>query len=72
MLLAIIVLLFLFFAQEKWLIATTVSLIGFACANVFSIPLSHALQTVPAKVNSISGLLIMGIARGIVIPLLMG
>lgn len=63
---------FLFFAQKKWLIATTVSLIGIACANVFSILLSHALQTVPAKANSISGLMMMGVAGGAVIPLLMG
>lgn len=72
MCMALAALALLLFAQEKWLIATTVSLIGFTCANVFSILLSLALQTVPAKANAISGLMIMGVSGGAVIPLLMG
>ena len=65
-------LLVLFFAQDKWVIWTCVSLIGFTCANVFSILFSFALQIVPAKANGISGLMIMGVAGGAIIPVFMG
>ena len=49
-----------------------VFIIGFAVANVFSIIFSAALQKKPERANEISGLMIMGVAGGAVIPPLMG
>lgn len=69
---ALAALIMLLFAQEKWLIWGLVSVIGFACANVFSILFSFALQTVPEKANGVSGLMIMGVAGGAIIPVFMG
>ena len=45
---------------------------GFAVANVFSIIFSAALQKKPEMANEISGLMIMGVAGGAIIPPLMG
>lgn len=69
---ALAALIVLLFTQEKWLIWGGVSVIGFACANVFSILFSFALQTVPEKANGVSGLMIMGVAGGAIIPVFMG
>ena len=49
-----------------------IEIIGLAVANVFSIIFSAALKKVPDRANEISGLLIMGVAGGAVIPLIMG
>jgi fucose permease len=53
-------------------ILVMVFIIGFAVANVFSIIFSAALQKKPERANEISGLMIMGVAGGAVIPPLMG
>ena len=53
-------------------ILVLVFVIGFAVANVFSIIFSAALQKKPERANEISGLMIMGVAGGAVIPPLMG
>ena len=53
-------------------ILVLVFIIGFAVANVFSIIFSAALQKMPERANEISGLMIMGVAGGAVIPPLMG
>ncbi|MDR1369633.1 MAG: MFS transporter [Dysgonamonadaceae bacterium] len=57
---------------DMWSILTMVFIIGFAIANVFSIIFSFALKRKPEKANEISGLLIMGVAGGAVIPFIMG
>jgi len=46
--------------------------VGFAIANIFSIIFSFALKRKPDKSNEISGLLIMGVAGGAIIPPVMG
>ncbi|MCX6267484.1 MAG: MFS transporter [Bacteroidetes bacterium] len=53
-------------------ILVLVFIVGFAVANVFSIIFSAALQKMPERANEISGLMIMGVAGGAVIPPLMG
>ena len=53
-------------------ILSMVFIIGLMVANVFSIIFSAALRLRPDRANEISGLLIMGIAGGVVIPLIMG
>ena len=58
--------------HNLWAILVLVFLVGFAVANVFSIIFSAALQKKPERANEISGLMIMGVAGGAVIPPLMG
>jgi fucose permease len=58
--------------SNLWAILVFVFIIGFAVANVFSIIFSAALQRKPERANEISGLMIMGVAGGAVIPPLMG
>ncbi|MDR2361260.1 MAG: MFS transporter [Prevotellaceae bacterium] len=53
-------------------ILAAIALMGLAIANVFPILFSAALQRIPAKANEISGLMIMGVSGGAVIPPLMG
>jgi fucose permease len=58
--------------NNLWAILFFVFIVGFAVANVFSIIFSAALQKKPERANEISGLMIMGVAGGAVIPPLMG
>jgi fucose permease len=72
MLIAIIALAFLFFVSDKMTILTLVGVVGFTCANVFSIIFSIALQKIPQKANEASGLMITGVSGGALLPLAMG
>lgn len=58
--------------SNLWAILVLIFILGFAVANVFSIIFSAALQKMPERANEISGLMIMGVAGGAVIPPLMG
>lgn len=62
----------LLFAMSAGVIYAAVALAGFACANIFSILFSYALQRKPEHSNEVSGLLIMGVSGGAIFPLLMG
>jgi fucose permease len=62
----------LFFVTTELLILSFVGLIGFACATVFSVIYSKAVEILPEKTNEISGLMITGVCGGAVIPPLMG
>ncbi len=53
-------------------ILTMVAVIGFSIANIFPIIFSAAIQKLPARANEISGLMIMGVAGGAVLPPVMG
>jgi MFS transporter, FHS family, L-fucose permease len=55
-----------------WGILTMIFILGFAVANVFPIIFSMALRIMPGLENEISGLMIMGVAGGAIIPPLMG
>ncbi len=72
MLVAIPALLVMLLAGSLWGILAMVFILGFTVANVFSIIFSAALKKLPERANEISGLLIMGVAGGAVIPLIMG
>lgn len=72
MLVAIPALLAMLLTGNLWGILSMVFVLGFAVANVFSIIFSAALKKLPERANEISGLLIMGVAGGAVIPLIMG
>jgi MFS transporter, FHS family, L-fucose permease len=69
---AIAGMLIMFTMSNLWAILVLIFIIGFAVANVFSIIFSAALQKKPERANEISGLMIMGVAGGAVIPPLMG
>jgi fucose permease len=72
MILAIIGMLAMLLMSNLWAIRVLIFVLGFAVANVFSIIFSAALQKMPERANEISGLMIMGVAGGAVIPPLMG
>jgi fucose permease len=46
--------------------------LGLAIANVFPIVFSAALRKEPTRANEVSGLLIMGVAGGAIVPPIMG
>ena len=62
----------LFFTADTELILAMIGILGFFCANVFSILFSEALQVRPEYANELSGLMIMGISGGAIIPPCMG
>jgi fucose permease len=72
MLIAVPALVVMLVTRDLWVILPMVFIIGLMIANVFSIIFSAALKKMPERANEISGLLIMGVAGGAVIPLLMG
>lgn len=72
MLIAIPVLIVMLLIGNLWGILAMVFLLGLAVANVFSIIFSAALKKKPERANEISGLLIMGVVGGAIIPLFMG
>jgi len=72
MLSAIAAMVIMLFGQSTVLVLIMVAIIGFAIANIFSIIFSMALQKRPERGNEISGLMIMGVSGGAVLPPLMG
>jgi FHS family L-fucose permease-like MFS transporter len=72
MVVAIAGMLVMLMMSKLWAILVLIFIMGFAVANVFSIIFSAALQKKPERANEISGLMIMGVAGGAVIPPLMG
>ena len=69
---AVIALVVLIFAADKFLVFTLYGIIGFTIANIFSIIFGMAIQSRPDKANEISGLMITGVFGGAVIPFFMG
>lgn len=62
----------LFVLQSTSLVLALVGLVGFFCSSIFPIIYSAALKARPEKGNEISGLMIMGVFGGAVIPPAMG
>lgn len=60
------------FLSEAPVILAAIGLMGFLCSSIFTIIYARALSVAPVKENEISGLMIMGIVGGAIIPLLMG
>lgn len=69
---AVMAMALLLFAQNMLLIFILIALVGFTIANVFSIIFSIALQRKPSRANEISGLMIMGVSGGALLPPIMG
>ncbi|GAB6008655.1 MFS transporter [Dysgonomonas reticulitermitis] len=62
----------LMFASQQWPLLGAVALIGFTCANVFSIIFTVALQYKPQQTNEVSSLMIMGVAGGAIVTPITG
>jgi fucose permease len=62
----------LVFVSQQWLLFGAVALIGFTCANVFSIIFTVALQYKPQQTNEVSSLMIMGVAGGAIVTPIAG
>lgn len=61
-----------FFAPASPVAFASVLIIGLGAGNMFPIIFSLALEKMPERANEISGLLIMAVSGGAVIPLVMG
>ena len=72
MLLAIVAFGVLMVSWGLVIILVTIFIVGLACANVFSMIFSLAIQKMPEKTNEISGLMIMGVAGGALVLPVMG
>lgn len=67
-----IAMLVLIFSSTLWVLLVMIFVFGFTIANVFPIIFGAALRKEPQSANEVSGLLIMGIAGGAVIPPVLG
>lgn len=56
----------------QWLFYACVAAIGFGNSNVFSLFLSNALLDQPDRQNEVSGLMMMGLIGGAILPSIMG
>lgn len=71
-LVAIVSFILLLITTVPLLMFVTIAITGLACASVFSILFSFALQHKPQQANEISALMIMGVSGGALITPLMG
>ena len=72
MFLAITAMIIMLLVNDVWAILILIFIMGLTIANVFSIIFSAALKQKPERANEISGLMVMGVAGGGIIPLIMG
>jgi FHS family L-fucose permease-like MFS transporter len=61
-----------FFAPDNTVAFVSIFIIGLGAGNMFPVIFSLALAKMPERANEISGLLIMAVSGGAVIPLVMG
>lgn len=69
---AIVCFLLLLLMNNLWVLFAMITMIGLACANVFSILFASALQHKPERANEISALMIMGVSGGALVMPIMG
>lgn len=62
----------LLIASNLWVVYAMILGSGLAVANIFPVIFSAALKKVPDRSNEVSGLLIMGVAGGAIVPPVMG
>ena len=72
MIIAMIAVCGLWFANSQASILTLVCIIAFTASSIFAVIYSMAIQARPEKANEISGLMITGVAGGAIAPPLMG
>lgn len=69
---ALVAMALLFFAQNYIAILVTVGIIGFTCSCIFPVIYSMAMRHCPERANEISGLMITGVCGGALVTPLMG
>lgn len=72
MVLGIIALILMILIPNLWFMLIMILCLGLAISNIFPIIFSAALRRKPDRANEVSGLLIMGVAGGAIVPPLMG
>jgi fucose permease len=72
MVLAILAYIVLISSSGLTVILVAIFLVGIACANVFSMIFSLAIQNMPERTNEVSGLMITGVAGGALVLPVMG
>jgi fucose permease len=72
MILGIAAMILMIFVSNLYAVLVMIFCLGLAVANVFPIVFSAALRKVPQRANEVSGLLIMGVAGGAIVPPIMG
>ncbi len=72
MIAAIVAFLILIFTAQQWTLFAGVILVGFTCANVFSIIFTVALQYKKEQTNEVSSLMIIGVAGGAIVTPMAG
>jgi fucose permease len=72
MVVGVLAMVFLIFVSNLWVMFVMIFCLGLSVSNVFSIVFAAALRKEPERANEISGLLIMGVAGGAVVPPIMG
>jgi fucose permease len=72
MIAAIAAFLILMFTAQQWSLLAGVVLVGFTCANVFSIIFTVALQYKKEQTNEVSSLMIIGVAGGAIVTPIAG
>jgi fucose permease len=72
MILGVAAMILIIFLKEIWSMYAMIFCLGLAVSNVFPIVFSAALRKEPQHANEVSGLLIMGVAGGAIVPPIMG
>lgn len=72
MIAAIAAFLILMFTAQQWSLFAGVVLVGFTCANVFSIIFTVALQYKKGQTNEVSSLMVIGVAGGAIVTPIVG
>lgn len=62
----------LMYVTNAWALYGLIFIASFACANIFSIMFSFALQAMPSHANEVSALMVMAIVGGAAIPFIQG
>jgi fucose permease len=72
MIAAIAAFLILMFTAQQWSLFAGVVLVGFTCANIFSIIFTVALQYKKGQTNEVSSLMVIGVAGGAIVTPIVG
>lgn len=72
MVLGVVAMILMIILSNLYAILVMIFCLGLAMANVFPIVFSAALRKEPSRANEVSGLLIMGVAGGAIVPPIMG
>lgn len=72
MIVSVIAFVCMLLSANLWIVGLMIVIVGLACANVFSILFTYALQHKPERSNEVSALMIIGVSGGALIMPVMG